>query len=81
PGRRCKSFIFLKQHSSLSVKNYWGSFSPVGEGRGEGNSRPKPDHTCLHARWRCAYRAYKTLLHLYRDTPPKSSTIHRIFIL
>ncbi|MCM7309451.1 hypothetical protein, partial [Enterobacter cloacae] len=34
--RRCKSLIFLKQHSSLSVKNYWGSLSPVGEGRGEG---------------------------------------------
>ena len=29
--------------------------------------RTKPDRTCLHARWRCAYRAYKTLLHLYRD--------------
>ncbi|WP_287808536.1 hypothetical protein, partial [Enterobacter sp.] len=42
PGHRCNSFIFLKQPSSLSVKNYWGFLTPVGEGWGEGTSAHAP---------------------------------------
>ena len=41
PGRRCKPSFILKVALLLQLKNYWGSLSPVGEGRGEGT---RPHH-------------------------------------
>ncbi|EPW4260415.1 hypothetical protein ACWK66_004712, partial [Enterobacter cloacae] len=49
PGHRCKLFIFLKQHSSLSVKKYWGSLNPQGEGWGEGIRPHRPGKKAQNA--------------------------------
>ncbi|WP_221765744.1 hypothetical protein, partial [Enterobacter cloacae] len=40
--------IFLKQLSSLPVKNYWGTLSHVGEGRGEGTRPHHPLNRTIH---------------------------------
>ena len=65
--------VFLFIAFKLSRKSSAVFSLALWRGRGEG-TRPhqtRPHHTaCLHARWRCAYRAYKVSLHLYRDPLP-----------
>ena len=72
PGHRCKPSVILKATLSLLLSNYWGSLSPVGEGKGEG-IRP---HEYLKVKMPPPYHSEVLLFpHPTQYVPPRSPPI------